>query len=163
VRGVPFAGEHFFNEKSNHPSDCSPLSDGFVRGVGLEWVTKQIFLVEDARLLFYESIEELLPKLSVELYPTVVIEPVESNEGGSVSFHFNFGQKKFAFNLDEEVKERVEEVEQSLRLKQKYALPMIKCTLCGSQVSISEEGIVESHKCKAEVKKEESGGGCFIM
>jgi Ran GTPase-activating protein (RanGAP) involved in mRNA processing and transport len=165
VRGVPFAGEHFFSDKTAHPSDCSPLAAGSARGVGLEWPTKQIFLVEESRLLFFESIAEMMPSPSAELYATVVIEVPPVGAIGTVKLDFNFGaERRFAYALDAHLVDRVPEVAQSLRLQEKYALPLIRCSLCGIQAPISDEGIVETHACIAPATpKKNDEAGCVLQ
>jgi hypothetical protein len=126
VRGLPFVGEHFLG-KTEHPSDSSPISQGGMRGIGLEWPTKQIFLVESGSLLFFESVAEVFPNPCVELYVSVRVDaPAPGSVGGPVNFSFNFGAQKFAFDLESHLAERQSEVDMLLRLKQKYALPIIR-------------------------------------
>ncbi len=165
VRGLPFAGEHFFNDKTVHPSDCSPLCSGGTRGVGLEWPTKQIFLCEGGRMLFFESIADMFPTPAVELYATIVIEAPAAGAIGTVKFDFNFGSSRaFSYDLESHLTDRVPEVAQSLRLKEKYALPIIRCSLCGIQVPITEDGIVESHNCSAPATpKKNDEAGCVLQ
>lgn len=158
VRGLPFGGEHFFSDATTHPSDSSPLSRGGTRGIGLEWPTKQLFLVEAGQVLFFESVAELLPHPAVELYATLRIDAPPT---APVKFSFNFGARKFVFDIDAHLEARAPEIEQLLRLKEKYALPIIRCSLCSIQVPISEDGIVEPHNCVAALpptpKKDDAG------
>ncbi len=170
VRGVPIGGEHFFSDKTSHPSDSSPLAKGGIRGIGLEWPTRQIFIVEAGELLFFESVADIFPHPAVELYASVLLElPAQttavSAAASSVKFAFNFGAQRFLFDLNANLAARGPEIEQELRLKQKYALPIIRCSLCNMHVPISEDGIVEPHNCTAPApptpKKDDAA--CLLM
>jgi hypothetical protein len=164
VRGFPIGGERFFSEKSAHPSDASPLAKPGQRGLGVEWPTKQIFLVDSGELLFFESISDVFPHPGVELYASVVLKVPLAPLGGPVKFAFNFGTRKFVFDLESNLATRGPEIDQLLRLKEKYALPTIRCSLCGLHVPISDEGIVEAHNCAgAAPSTPKKDDGCVVQ
>ena len=162
VVGLPFQGKRFFAEDRPHPSDCSPLTDGAVHGLGIEWPTRQIFMAQDKRLLFFENADQVV-ELSQELVLRVVFEASELTKG-QVELSFNFGKgKKLVYDVEQHLQDRRDEVEQSIRLKAKYALPTIKCSVCGQQIPITDEGIVELHPCKEERPLKQDGGGCVVQ
>ncbi len=111
VLGVASGGVVFLTP--SHPSSFRAMELGSVRGLGLEWETRQMFVTAGNELLYFEKID--WRACGEPLYPTVLFERVPP-KAARVSMLFRFAGAAFVFDLRQHVATRRPEVATYLRL-----------------------------------------------